>query len=226
VGKTQALRDGLDAVLAVALGASCAACGELLEHPTRGAVCGVCWRSIAAEPPPLVQISPVIERAQAIGLYEGALRSIIHSLKYEGRRSLGTPLARLIRDRCAYALDAADVAVPVPLHPSRRRQRGFNQALDLARGLALPVSRALRRIRATESQTGLSAAERHQNMRGAFAASRLPWRSRSIEGRVVLLVDDVSTTGATLEACARVLNAMGAREVRAVTAARVVTSQR
>jgi ComF family protein len=226
VGKTQALRDGLDAVLAVALGASCAACGELLDHPTRGPVCGVCWRSIAAQPAPLVQISAVIERAQAIGLYEGALRSIIHSLKYEGRRSLATPLAQLIRDRCGYVVDGADVAVPVPLHPSRRRQRGFNQALDLARGLGLPVSRALRRIRATDSQTGLSAAGRHQNMRGAFAPSRLPWRSRSIEGRIVLLVDDVSTTGATLEACARVVNAMGAREVRAVTAARVVTSQR
>jgi ComF family protein len=226
VGKTQALRDGLDAVLAVALGASCAACGELLEHPTGGPVCGACWQSIAAQTPPLVQVSAVIERAQAIGLHEGALRSIIHALKYEGRRSLSTPLARLIRDRCGYVLEAADVAVPVPLHPSRRRQRGFNQALDLARGLGLPVRRALRRVRATGSQTGLSASERHQNVRRAFAASRLPWRSRSIRGRVVVLVDDVSTTGATLEECARVLNDMGAREVRAVTAARVVTSPR
>ena len=226
MGKTQALRDGLDAVLAVALGASCAACGELLEHPTRGPVCGICWRSIAAETPPLAQISSAVDRAQAIGLYDGALRSIVHALKYDGRRSLSTPLARLIRDRCGHVLDAADVAVPVPLHPSRQRQRGFNQALDLARGLGLPVRRALRRIRATDSQTGLSAEKRHQNVRGAFASSRLPWRRRSIEGRVVVLVDDVSTTGATLEACARVLKEMGALEVRAVTAARVVTSPR
>ena len=225
MGKTQALRDGLDAVLAVALGASCAACGDTLEHPTHGPVCGICWRAIAAPAPPLVQVSAVIERAQAIGLYDGALRSVIHALKYEGRRSLATPLAALMRDRCAFTLEDAGAVVPVPLHPSRRRQRGFNQALDLARGLGLPVSRALRRSRATDSQTGLSAAERRHNIRGAFSPSRLPWRSRAIRGRIVVLVDDVSTTGATLEACARVLNDLGAREVRAVTAARVVTSQ-
>lgn len=223
MGKTQALRDGLDAVLAVALGASCAACGETLEHPTQGPVCGRCWRSIAAPAPPLVQVTAVIDRAQAIGLYDGALRSVVHALKYEGRRSLATPLAALMRDRCALSLDGADAVVPVPLHPSRRRHRGFNQACDLARGLGLPVSRAIRRIRATESQTGLSADERRRNMSGAFGPSRLPWRSRAIDGRVVVLVDDVSTTGATLDECARVLKGLGAREVRAVTAARVVT---
>lgn len=185
----------------------------------------MCWRSIAAPTPPLFAISDVIDRAQAIGLYEGPLRSIIHSLKYEGRRSLAKPLATLMRDRCGSILDGADFAVPVPLHPSRRRERGFNQALDLARGLTLPVSRAIRRIRATDSQIGLPAAGRHRNMRGAFAPSRVPWRSRAIDARVVVLVDDVSTTGATLDECARVLKEMGAREVRAVTAARVATLQ-
>jgi len=175
--------------------------------------------------PPLFAIAGVIDRAQAIGLYDGPLRSIIHSLKYEGRRSLATPLSALMRDRCRSILDGADLVVPVPLHPSRRRERGFNQALDLARGLGLPVSRALRRTRATDSQTGLPAAERHQNMRGAFAPSRVPWRPRSIDARVVVLVDDVSTTGATLEECGRILQQMGARDVRAVTAARVATIQ-
>lgn len=226
MGKTQTLRDGLDAVLAVALGASCAACGDLLEHPTRGPVCDVCWRSVAALASPEFVIAGVIDRAQAIGLYDGALRSIIHSLKYDGRRSLATPLAALMRDRCGSMLDGADVVVPVPLHPSRRRERGFNQALDLARGLGLPVSCALRRVRATTSQITLPADERHRNIRGAFARSRAPWRSRSINARVVVLVDDVSTTGATLEECARVLRQMGARDVRAVTAARVATLPR
>jgi ComF family protein len=226
VGKTQALRDGLDAVLAVALGASCAACGDLLEHPTRGPVCDVCWRSVAALTSPEFVIAGVIDRAQAIGLYDGALRSIIHSLKYDGRRSLATPLAALMRDRCRSILDGAEVVVPVPLHPSRRRERGFNQALDLARGLGLPVSPALRRVRATSSQITLPADERHRNLRHAFARSRVPWRSRSIDARVVVLVDDVSTTGATLEECARVLRQMGARDVRAVTAARVATLPR
>ncbi|HXD74847.1 MAG TPA: ComF family protein [Vicinamibacterales bacterium] len=226
MGKTQALRDGLDAVLSIALGASCAACGELLEHPTHGPVCAICWRSIAALPPPAFQISSVIDRAQAIGPHDAALRSIVHALKYEGRRSLAVPLAALMRQRCQWALDGAEAAVPVPLHSSRHRERGFNQALDLARALGVPVSRALRRVRRTASQTGLSGSARHDNIRGAFAASRLPWRRRAVRGRIVLLVDDVSTTGATLDECARVLASMGAREVRAVTAARAALSLR
>ena len=220
MGKTQALRDGLDAVLSIALGASCAACDGLLEHPTHGPVCEICWQSIAALPAPAFQVSSVIDRAQAIGPHDAALRSIVHALKYEGRRSLAAPLAALIRARCQWALDGADIAVPVPLHASRRRERGFNQAQDLARALGLPVIRALRRVRATPSQTALTGIARHDNIRGAFAPSRLPWRRSPVERRIVVLVDDVSTTGATLDECARVLSAMGAGEVRAVTAAR------
>ena len=220
MGKTQALRDGLDAVLSIALGASCAACGELLEHPTHGPVCAACWRSIAALPAPAYQVSSVIERAQAIAPHDAALRSIVHALKYEGRRSLARPLAALMRERCRWALDGAEAAVPVPLHPSRQRERGFNQALDLSHALGLPVACALRRVRKTPSQTALSGIARHENIRGAFAPSRLWWRRRAVERRIVVLVDDVSTTGATLDECARVLGAMGAREVRAVTAAR------
>jgi ComF family protein len=226
VGKTQALRDGLDAVLAVTLGASCAACGSLLEHPTRGPVCDGCWRSITLLPPPAFRISSEIDRAQAVGPHDGALREIVHALKYEGRRSLADPLARLMRQRCTWALDGAEVAVPVPLHASRRRERGFNQAVDLARGLSTPLCCALRRARSTPSQTGLSADDRHENMREAFRPSRLPWRRRAVDGRIVLLVDDVSTTGATLDECAKVLRALGAREVRAVTAARAAMSRR
>ena len=225
MGKTQALRDGLDAVLSIALGASCAACGELLEQPTLGPVCAICWRSIAALPPSPFQVSSVIDRAQAIGPHDAALREIVHALKYEGRRSLAAPLATLMRQRCQWALEGAEIAVPVPLHPSRHRERGFNQALDLARALGLPVARALRRVRPTPSQTGLSGIDRHDNMRGAFAPSRLPWRRRAIDGRILVLVDDVSTTGATLDECARVLSAMGARDVRAVTAAHAIPSR-
>jgi ComF family protein len=171
-------------------------------------------------------VSSVIDRAQAIGPHEDVLRSIVHSLKYDGRRSLATPLGALILERCRWVLEGADIVVPVPLHPARRRERGFNQALDLARALELPVARSIRRVRATESQTGLSADERHRNIRGAFAASRARWRVSKVHGRVVVLVDDVSTTGATLEECARVVRAMGAREVRAVTAARAAMSRR
>ena len=124
----------------------------------------------------------------------------------------------------ATVLEGADLAVPVPLHSRRRRARGYNQAADLAAHLPLPSVGALRRTRYTPSQTGLPAGRRHRNVRGAFApARRGPFvdPAARVRGQVVVLVDDVSTTGATLEACARVLGDMGAREVRALTVARV-----
>jgi ComF family protein len=122
-----------------------------------------------------------------------------------------------MRSSGAAVLQGADAAVPVPLHRRRQRARGFNQAADLARHLDLPVAPLLRRVRATPSQTTLPAAERRANMRGAFALSR----RTSVSGMRLVLVDDVSTTGATLEACASVLKDAGAIEVRAITAARV-----
>jgi ComF family protein len=164
----------------------------------------------------------LLSRSGAIGEYEGRLRDAIHALKYDGRRSLARPLGRLMRDCCSQVLDSADLIVPVPLHFRRQRVRGFNQADDLARPLGLPVSRALRRRRHTASQTDLPADARHRNVSNAF---RLRWRA-DVAGRCIVLVDDVSTTGATLEACARVLLAHGAREVRALTAARVASRLR
>lgn len=240
-----ALRLGLDALLAVVLAPDCAACGELLDHPTRGPVCLRCWQSILPLTPPLCDrcgdplpswrvvstaclVCPrcrrrprQIERGRAIGNYDGALRAIVHALKYEGRRSLARPLARLMQARGGDVLDGADFAVAVPLHRSKRRLRGFNQAADLARHIGLPVVDALARIRATPSQTGLPASQRHRNMKTAFAATA---RAARIAGSIVVLVDDVRTTGATLEACARVLKDAGVREVRALTAAQVVTA--
>lgn len=125
-----------------------------------------------------------------------------------------------MRTRGQPLLIDADVAVPVPLHPSRRRERGFNQAEDLARHVGLPMVVALRRVRRTASQADLPAARRHGNVRGAFALRR---KSQSISGKIVVLIDDVSTTGATLDACAMALKEAGVREVRGLTAARVVT---
>ncbi len=128
-----------------------------------------------------------------------------------------------MRLRGADILDGVSCVIPVPLHPSRRRERGFNQAADLARRLGLPVIGALKRVRATATQTGLPAAQRHRNVRDAFAITR---HGSAVAGAAVVLVDDVSTTGATLEACARVLKSVGAIEVRALTAARVVGQTR
>jgi ComF family protein len=128
----------------------------------------------------------------------------------------------LMRERGFDVLDRCDVVVPVPLHPLRQLSRGFNQAAELARFLRLPIATALRRTRNTGSQADLPAASRHANVRGAFAVTRRD----DIRGRCVVLVDDVSTTGATLEACARTLLEAGAQEVRAIIAARAVSQVR
>ncbi len=116
----------------------------------------------------------------------------------------------------AEVLDGADAAVPVPLHRSRERTRGFNQARELARHLGVPLADVLVRSRKTEAQADLPAGRRHANVRGAFALRP----GASVDGAVVVLVDDVSTTGATLNACAAALLDAGAGEVRALTAAR------
>jgi ComF family protein len=124
-----------------------------------------------------------------------------------------------MRERGADVLDGAVCVVPVPLHRSKHRQRGFNQAADLAIHLGLPVAHALQRTRRTQTQTALPAAQRHRNVRDAFALTNA---ALSLAGRAVVVVDDVATTGATLEACARTLKAGGVGEVRALTAARAI----
>jgi len=237
----------LDALLAVALAPACASCDEPLVHPTDGPVCPACWASITPLTAPLCDScgDPLpswralsvplgrcprcrrkpsrVDRARAIGEYNGSLRAIVHALKYDGRRTLARPLAALMRRRAADVLTGSTCAIPVPLHPSRRRERGFNQAADLAQHLGLPVCHALRRIRATASQAALPAAQRHRNVRNAFVVTEAADR---LDGQIVVLVDDVYTTGATLDACAAALKAAGVLEVRAVTAARVAASRR
>src|SRR5688572_23569532 len=196
-----------DALLAVVLSPQCAACAFPLIHPTRGPVCETCWAEVlCALPAASTMATGVIDEWHAAGRYAGALRAIIHAFKYEGRRTLATRLGTMM---CASGHDVlcdADCVVPVPLHPWRRLTRGFNQAEDLVAHLERPILRALRRTRATAPQTGLTASARHRNVRGAFALSwRLSRQTRRtmLEDRIVVLIDDVRTTGATLEACAQ-----------------------
>ena len=200
----------------------CVACGGILEAPLDGPVCSSCWFAVRLASQP----------ARSAGLnhvaadYRGPLRDIIHAFKYEQRRSLARPLARLLAASGAGVLRDAACVVPVPLHPWKRLTRGFNQAADLAAELGPPLLHALWRPRWTRAQVGLPAPQRRRNVHGAFAAS--PWlRSRQravfIDGRVVVLVDDVRTTGATMSECAQVLTRMGAAEVRGLTLAQAPT---
>lgn len=161
---------------------------------------------------------PLVALARAIGPYEGSLRAIVHALKYDGRPTIARHLAARMREAGTEVLAGADLVVAVPLHRSRERARGFNQAREIGRHLGLPIADALTRTRRTPSQADLPAARRHGNVRGAFE-----WRQGvKVKGLTIVLVDDVSTTGATLNACARPLLEAGAREVRALTAARAV----
>lgn len=163
-----------------------------------------------------------MSKLATVGAYEGALRSAIHAMKYDGRRSLAGRLGALMREAGRDLLADADAVVPVPLHRSRLRARGFNQAADLAHVLGPPAAALVRRTRATDPQAGLPAGRRHGNVRDAFAATRA---MRAWQGATLVLVDDVSTTGATLDACAAVLLAGGAADVRALTAARAVRTR-
>jgi len=218
-------RRALDWLLSSLFEPPCAACRAVLSHPLDGAVCDACWASVRVAPALHGYFSSdhLVDHAAAIGEYDGCLRDIIHALKYEGRRSIAPPLGALMRSAGAELLRDADVVVPVPLHPRRERSRGFNQAEDLARTLGVPVRPLLRRVRYTTSQIELPKDERQRNVRDAFTLADKP---KGLSPHVVVLVDDVATTGATLEACAAVLKAAGAKEVRALTAARVATARR
>jgi len=154
------------------------------------------------------------------------MKEIIHALKYPRRRSIAPPLGALMRSTAEALLEGADVVVPVPLHPRREFERGFNQAEDLAGTLGLPVARLVKRVVFTKPQIDLPRELRQANVRHAFEFAPDP-RSPIPDPRslIAILVDDVATTGATLDACARVLKHSGVKEVRAITAARVVNRQ-
>lgn len=213
----------------------CSGCLESIQ-PTHGELCGVCGERLHHFTPPTADVEnicgmcrrarPAFIRAVAFGGYDGALRELIHLLKYENVRPaagrLGMYLAQAI-NRLNVDLDGW-IAVPVPMHRARRRQRGFNQAELIAkaaqRRLRAQVSvepGLLERRRETSPQTGLTNHQRRANLRGAFVTPR----PDALRNRQVLLVDDVLTTGTTVAECTRVLLRAGARTVAVATVARV-----
>jgi ComF family protein len=213
----------LNGVVSVLLAPPCAACDEILDTPLNGCVCRNCWEAIAPVDDIDFAEDAAMSRIISVGSYDGALRNIVHALKYQGRRSIARHLARLMRHRAQTVLAEADFVVAVPLHWRREYSRGFNQAREIARSLGPPVLEALTRSRATPPQVALSAPERQHNVANAFALKRSTWRTApSIVACNVVLVDDVVTTGATLEACAAVLRGAGAGKVYGLTVARTI----
>lgn len=203
---------------------TCRDCLPLVESP----LCSICGIPFAGAGDDhrcgacLTQ-PPHFDSARAHFLYEGPIRDLIHSFKYNQRTHLRYPLALLaLEGMNGFPPDSEpNLIIPVPLHLSRLRQRGFNQAVLLGRVLArrLPLPMlpdALVRTRPTEPQIKLSAAERRSNVKGAFTVNR-PDR---VAGKRILLLDDVMTTGSTLDECARELKKAGADVVIAATIAR------
>lgn len=227
---------------------SCVACQNALGSERVGPVCRTCWSAIRVVRPPWCDRCgdplrswrhpagdramcvrcqshpPQFDLARAYGIYEGSLREIIHALKYRGHQSLGAPLGALMRRSEAGVLATTDAVVPVPLHPWRQVRRGFNQADELAQALGPPVWRALRRNTLGVPQAGLTADRRKANVRGAYGLSLAKRGSRRRRPKRVVLVDDVMTTGATLDACSLALREGGVEWIGALTLARAATS--
>ncbi len=190
----------------------CEACGFPFEYAVQGgALCARC----SVKP-------PSYDRARAAMAYDEGSRALILSFKHGGRTVGLSSFAAQMRRAGRDLLTDADLLVPVPLHPSRLIKRRYNQATLLARALAkiTPAQFApdvLFRTRRTESQGRFNARARADNVRGAFAVRR----PDHIKGRKVILIDDVLTTGATLESCARTLKRAGAARVDGLCLARV-----
>jgi len=189
----------------------CVRCGLIFKSRQGGDhLCGEC---LGGEKP--------FGIARAAGVYDQALMAVIHAFKYKGRIQLGPPLADLLAAlyKRHWRERTIDLVIPVPLHPSRYRARGFNQAYLLTRSWGDPVDQGvLVRRRKTASQTGLGRRKRLTNIRGAFSVKS----PAKVKNRRILLVDDVYTTGSTVNECARTLLKGGAREVDILTLARAV----
>lgn len=164
-----------------------------------------------------------IDGIRSVFRFEGAVRQSILQFKYKNVKAMATPLAQLMGQYLRAHPLPADALVPVPLHPRRLRERGYNQSSlltgELSKFTSLPVvEKSLARLKNTPPQTRTkSAAERHRNIARAFAC-----RDRRLRGKRILLIDDVCTSGATLNACAVALKAAGAASVWGVTLAREV----
>jgi ComF family protein len=244
----QILFTAFNSLSTVLLPATCKLCQSVVEDLRLGVVCQSCWDSVKLTDEPFCGVcgyafpSKAIsgetalcgacrrslyrfDVARAWAPFQDSVKEIIHQLKYGCHASLARPLA--VRLASTYEAQRqrlrADWLIPVPLHPTRKRERGFNQSGEIARHFSrivgIPVAQYwLLRTRPTKVQAGLTRRERRHNVSGAFAMSK----HADVRGRTVLVIDDVFTTGATLNECARILRQSGAARIAVLTVARVI----
>lgn len=243
------LRLAATRVADLALPPQCFSCHQPVAR--HGNLCAACWLAIDFIERPFCEVSglpfafhpadvasgapsiraevidnpPPYARARAVMRYNDVSAALVSRFKYADRLEAAPAFARWMARAGADLLTGADLLIPVPLHRRRLFSRRYNQAAELARAIGVESglavgSNLLARVRATRPQVGLTGAARRRNVAGAFRLR--PGMGGRIEGKAVVLVDDVMTTGATIEACARALLAAGAREVRVLTLARVV----
>jgi len=242
-GLRRALRRSLD----VALPPLCPACRDLV---TDTGLCPTCWSKLgfisapycprlgipfAYDPGPgilsmqAIADPPAYQRARAAVRYDDVARTLVHALKYQDRTDLAPAMGRWMARAGRELLEDADVLVPVPLHWRRGWSRRYNQSGALARSIERQsgvkmISEALRRVRSTQQQIGLSRSQRASNVQGAFKVAAD--RQSEIQGRRVVLIDDVLTSGATADACARALLRAKAAQVDVLVFARVVDTHK
>jgi ComF family protein len=233
--------------LDIALPTLCVACREPVDGE---GVCAACWAKLSFIAPPFcprlgipfvydpgpgllsmeaIADPPAYQRARAAVRYDDVARTLVHALKYQDRTDLAPAMGRWMARAGSELLDEADVLVPVPLHWRRAWGRRYNQSGALARVIARQTgvgvaSEALRRVRPTQQQIGLSRSQRASNVQGAFKVTEAT--QSDIQGRRVVLVDDVLTSGATTDACARALLRAKAASVDVLVFARVVDTHR
>jgi len=224
----------IDAILNLLFPQSCVLCNSRIFKRQWSVACRECWSKLEPVPRPFCpqcgMPAPVIEGlcgacrrgdhafdlARSLFLFTDPMRGILHHFKYSGRVSLARPLGRRLREHMLEEGYHGTIALPVPLHRARERERGFNQAALLAKHLGLTVDATLlRRRKNTPTQTGLSRSQRALNLSAAFEVIGKP-------PECVTVVDDVYTTGATLQEIAKTLKRAGTLRVEVLTVARVL----
>ncbi len=233
--------------LDIALPTLCVACREPVDGE---GVCAECWSKLSFIAPPYcprlgipfvydpgpellsmeaIANPPAYQRARATVRYDDVARTLVHALKYQDRTDLAPAMGRWMARAGHELLEEADMLIPVPLHWRRGWSRRYNQSGALARVIERQtgvkvISEALRRVRPTQQQIGLSRSQRASNVQGAFKVADT--RQSEIQGRRVVLIDDVLTSGATADACARALLRAKAASVDVLVFARVVDTHK